>query len=89
SPSNCGTWVASGNLTAATCNTLKTSGISIAALADRECTFTLYKGTASCSGDIESKETIVIEKGGEGVCVPTGVLDGGVWQKASGMWTCG
>ena len=54
------------------------------------CSFTLFTGSTSCSFGSGTTETIgfPIPAGNGTVCVNVGVLDGGKFQKASGVWSC-
>nr|OQO17217.1 hypothetical protein B0A51_15852 [Rachicladosporium sp. CCFEE 5018] len=81
--------VASGNLTENWCMTFRTYAATITHLEDRDCTFVLYKGSASCSTEGGEVEHVGLPAGNDTTCVVGDVLDGGMNQKASGMWSCG
>ncbi|TKX18240.1 hypothetical protein C1H76_9714 [Elsinoe australis] len=84
---SCGTKVAGGNMTASACNNFKTYGIGIHQKADRSCKLKLWKDVTTCDGDGQWIE-IVIPKGKETTCIRTGVLDGGRFYRASGVYSC-
>lgn len=77
------------------CTSLISSSISIGQATNGSCTFTLFADTETCDifgvGDAlgYNKHQIVIPNGQEETCIGTGVLDGGKFQKASGIWGCG
>jgi hypothetical protein len=73
------------------CTALTNSGIGIEQQARGSCSFTLYAGTEHCDvlSDGSNKHEIAIPTGDEITCISTGVLDGGRFQRASGVWACG
>ncbi|KAF2157250.1 hypothetical protein K461DRAFT_289585 [Myriangium duriaei CBS 260.36] len=84
---SCGTKVASGTITEGACNDLHTLSIGIHQRADKQCTFTMWTGTHTCDGAGKSEE-IIIPSGTDSTCINTGVLDGGKWYVASGIYKC-
>lgn len=77
------------------CIPLICSAISIGQTSTGSCTFTLFADSETCdvlgSGDSwgYNKHQIIIPNGEEQICIGTGVLDGGRFDKASGVWACG
>lgn len=72
------------------CTPLTHSTISIGQVEKGICTLTLFTGSKNCevvSGG--QRRQIPVPNGKEETCISTGVLDGGRYQKASGIWTCG
>ncbi|KAF7861377.1 hypothetical protein EAF04_007942 [Stromatinia cepivora] len=91
SPTQCGINVASGNITSGSCVNILTQGIMLFP-ADKKCTYSLWKGVTDCSGEVTEKYDLGVKKEGEeskGVCIGTGVMDGGKWYHASGFLSCG
>ncbi|APA11459.1 hypothetical protein SS1G_04857 [Sclerotinia sclerotiorum 1980 UF-70] len=91
SPSQCGINVASGNITSGTCVTITTQGIMLFP-ADTKCTYSLWKGVTDCSGQVTETFDLGVKTEGvesQGVCVGTGVMDGGKWYHGSGFLSCG
>ena len=82
--------VGRGAMTAEVCMPLMWNGVGIARMPNNTCSFTLYTGSTSCSsGNGTTEMTSVPIAAGQGlVCVDVGVLDGGKFQKASGVWSC-
>ena len=76
-------------LDADTCTSLCTMGVSISQVPDNICTFTLYTGSTTCSGEAGEKVSHQIPEGSGSVCIDTGVYDGCDFQLASGVWSCG
>ncbi|KAK5119861.1 hypothetical protein LTR85_007187 [Meristemomyces frigidus] len=86
----CSMSVGTGTLAAEVCTPLEWSGIGIAQSPNNSCSFTLFTGTTSCDSNATTEKTGYAVPRGEGVtCVDVGVLDGGRYQKASGVWSCG
>ena len=91
---SCGTQVATGSVTSGICITHYTYSLAVQPLVDRDCTYTLWKGTTDC-GESEGSEgtpggeETSLQAGGDAVCITTSVLDGGQWYHASGMLQCG
>jgi len=79
--------VSSGSMATSTCTNLYTAGMGIPQRSDRTCVFKLWEGDSTCASNSSWTE-IVIPKGSETTCINTGVLDGGVHYKASGIYTC-
>ena len=82
--------IGKGAMRAEECTPLFWNGIAIAQSPNNTCSFTLYTGSTSCSAGNGTTETsgFTIAAGHETVCVDVGVLDGGKFQKASGVWSC-
>lgn len=86
---DCGIWVASDVIEANVCRKFTTQGVGIWGSKNGSCSLTLFKGSDSCGEDAE-KSVFVVEDGEENVtCVATGVMDGGLHYKGSGVWGCG
>ncbi|KAK5137720.1 hypothetical protein LTR08_007291 [Meristemomyces frigidus] len=87
---NCMMPIGTGALHAEVCTPLYWSGIGIAQSLANTCSFTLFTGSTSCSGANGTAESTAfsIAAGNGTVCVGVGVLDGGKFQKASGVWSC-
>lgn len=87
SPSgSCGTKVSNGTITAGACQKLLTYGFGLHHNADQACNYRLWKGRQDCSGD--NYEDIPIPAGSDVTCINDGVLDGGRWYLASGIYSC-
>lgn len=84
---SCGTKVASGTITEGACNDLHTLSVGIHQRADKQCTFVMWTGSHTCNGTSQP-EVIDIPAGTESTCINTGVLDGGKWYVASGIYKC-
>ncbi|KAF2220488.1 hypothetical protein BDZ85DRAFT_251816 [Elsinoe ampelina] len=84
---SCGIKVASGSLTGDVCNNFKVLGLGIHQRADKTCKLKMWKDVTTCDGDGSWIE-IVIPKGNQTTCIRTGVLDGGRFYKASGVYSC-
>ncbi|PNS16434.1 hypothetical protein CAC42_168 [Sphaceloma murrayae] len=84
---SCGTKVASGTLTAGACNNFKVLGLGIQQNPHQDCKVKLWKDVTTCDGDGQWIE-VVIPQGSETTCLRTGVLDGGRFYKASGVYSC-
>lgn len=93
SSDTCAISVGTGMIAAETCTPLLWSAVGIAQSPNNTCSFTLFSGSTTCAdgnGNLTSEKTVFQLERGEGVvCVDVGVLDGGKFQKASGMWSCG
>ena len=85
----CGMKVSDGKMEANVCNKVCTVGVAISRSPENNCTFTLYKGSASCTVEAAEKVSHPIAAGTGSVCVNTGVEDGCAFQSASGIWSCG
>lgn len=82
---SCGTKVSSGTIGGGTCYDQHTLAIGIPQT-NKDCKFTLYKGSHTCSA---ATPDVIDIPAGEGVmCINTGVLDGGMWYVASGSYSC-
>lgn len=86
--SSCGTKVGSGIIQANYCRQFFTESVAIGGTVNGSCSLTLWSQAADCTGG--QKKVIPILNGEDyATCVPTGVLDGGMFLKASGIWACG
>ena len=85
-PASCLMPVGSDTLQADRCYAILTTGLGVQQTINGICTYTLYRGSKSCDGDTT---TIVLPSGNGTTCIDTGVLDGGEYDLASGVWTCG
>lgn len=89
----CGISVSKGTIQQGTCRPLLTAGIGLQQTEYGSCSFTLYSGSTGCdpgpNGTNAVKRVVEIPNGAGTTCVGTGVLDGGKYQKASGIWVCG
>ncbi|GIZ47777.1 hypothetical protein CKM354_001086000 [Cercospora kikuchii] len=86
----CGIRTGEGVIKSMYCTPLTHSTISIGQVEKGICTLTLFTGSKNCevvSGG--QRRQISVPNGKEETCISTGVLDGGRYQKASGIWTCG
>lgn len=86
SSGSCGTKVSSGTMTAGTCQKLYTYGFGLHHNADQACSYRLWKGVTDCSGT--EYTDIPIPAGSDVTCINDGVLDGGRWYLASGIYSC-
>ena len=84
---SCGIKVASGSLTGDVCSNFKVLGLGIRQQPDKACKLKMWKDVTTCGGDGAWIE-VVIPKGNETTCIRTGVLDGGRFYKASGVYSC-
>ncbi|KAF2211861.1 hypothetical protein CERZMDRAFT_106208 [Cercospora zeae-maydis SCOH1-5] len=86
----CGIRTGEGVIKSMYCTPMTHSTISIGQVAGGICTFTLFSGSKSCEvvGGGQRRQ-MPIPNGDEETCISTGVLDGGRFQKASGIWACG
>ncbi|KAK7700622.1 hypothetical protein SLS64_010766 [Diaporthe eres] len=82
---SCGTKVSSGTLTAGGCQKLFTYAFGIHHT-DKTCNYRLWKGKTDCSGDAYTD--IPIPAGSDVTCINDGVLDGGRFYLASGIYSC-
>lgn len=88
SSSSCGPEaVSTGILVLNKCTTLHTVGLGISQIQDKECSFKLWTSTSDCSGDVWTEKDV--PSGNATTCISDGVLDGGEFQHASGIWSCG
>lgn len=81
------------------CTPLKHSAVSIGQIANGSCTFTLFAGSNTCdvlgrgsTGEYKyryNRHEVVIPNGDQETCIGTGVVDGGRFSTASGIWACG
>lgn len=89
----CGMSVGSGTIQQGTCIDLYTAAIGLQQTEAGSCSFTLYPDVNGCdpgpNGTTDSKRVVAIPNGEGTTCVGTGVLDGGKFYKASGIWVCG
>lgn len=89
----CAVAVAQGTLQSGFCQKLLVEAIALPRAVGADCSFTLWPGSQSCDG--EERRVVALpglkegEEEGQMMCVGTGVLDGGKWQHASGVWLCG
>ncbi|KAL1862936.1 hypothetical protein Daus18300_008267 [Diaporthe australafricana] len=87
SPSGtCATKVSSGTITADGCKKLSTYAFGVHHNPDQACNYRLWTGVADCSGT--DYTDISIPAGTDVTCINDGVLDGGRWYLASGIFTC-
>ena len=85
---SCGsTQVSSGYLTGEQCTNLHTIGMGIQQDAVRDCVFKFWSGSTACGADSSAVE-IAVPRGSGITCINTGVLDGGKWYRASGIYSC-
>ena len=85
----CGqTAVSTDNITSEICNTAYTYALSVQPVSNRDCVYTLWTGSSDCGSDATEKSNAFLPAGGHGVCVTTGVYDGGAHIHASGMLNC-
>ncbi|EMC94238.1 hypothetical protein BAUCODRAFT_124955 [Baudoinia panamericana UAMH 10762] len=81
--------VGSGIVLLEVCTVLKWSGVRIPHLPGNDCSFTVYHGSNTCDTLSGEVTTWQIPAAGNGsVCVDAGVTDGGLREKASGVWAC-
>ncbi|KAK2609708.1 hypothetical protein N8I77_003197 [Diaporthe amygdali] len=83
---SCGTKVSSGTITAGGCQKLSTYAFGLHHNPDQACSYRLWKGVTDCSGT--DYTDIPIPADSDVTCVNDGVLDGGRWYLASGIYTC-
>lgn len=81
----CATKVSSGTLTAGGCQKLFTYAFGVHHT-DNTCNYRLWKGKTDCSGD--DYTDIPIPAGSDVTCINDGVLDGGRFYLASGIYSC-
>lgn len=86
SSGSCGTKVSSGTMTAGACKKLLTYGFGLHHNPDQACNYRLWKGKTDCSGT--EFTDIPIPAGSDVTCINDGVLDGGMWYLASGIYSC-
>jgi len=79
--------VTSGYYNESECYNIEVDGLSISQVPGVDCTFTLYTGSSTCDAPSTSSTTS-IPAGNGTTCIDTGVLDGGDFTKASGVWAC-
>lgn len=82
----CATKVSSGTMTADGCHQLYTYAFGVHHNPDQACNYRLWKGKTDCSGD--DYTDIPIPADSDVTCINDGVLDGGRFYLASGMYTC-
>ena len=80
--------VATGALLPNTCHAIKTYGISIAQSSTKNCTHTLFSGAPDCGNNTSIVTRVPIPAGNDSVCLEGGILDGGKFEHASGIWSC-
>lgn len=84
---SCATKVSSGTMTAdGVCKKLSTYAFGLHHNPDKACNYRLWTGKSDCSGDAYTD--IPIPAGSDVTCVNDGVLDGGRFYLASGIYTC-
>lgn len=86
-PTACGMSVGSMTMTSGICMDLYTDALGVAQHSNQDCMFTMWPDVTDCTGDRGWTE-YMIERGNGTVCVETGVLDGGTWTHASGIYSC-
>ncbi|KKY33152.1 hypothetical protein UCDDA912_g06886 [Diaporthe ampelina] len=82
---SCATKVSSGTMTAGGCQKLSTYAFGLHHT-DRACNYRLWTGNDDCSGD--DYTDIPIPADSNVTCVNDGVLDGGRFYHASGIYSC-
>lgn len=89
----CGMIVGQGTIQQGTCTTLLTAAVGLQQTEMGSCSFTVFTGSPGCDpgpdGTKAVKTFVAIPNGVGTTCVGTGVLDGGMYQQASGIWVCG
>jgi hypothetical protein len=83
---SCGTKVSSGTMTAGGCQKLFTYAFGLHHNPGQACNYRLWKGRTDCSGD--NYQDIPIPADSNVTCINDGVLDGGMWYLASGIYSC-
>lgn len=83
---SCGTKVSSGTMTAGGCQKLFTYAFGLHHNPDQACNYRLWTGKTDCSGD--DYTDIPIPAGSDVTCINDGVLDGGRFYLASGIYSC-
>lgn len=83
---SCGTKVSSGTITAGGCQKLFTYAFGIHHNPDQVCNYRLWKAKTDCSGD--DYTDIPIPADSDVTCINDGVLDGGRFYLASGIYSC-
>lgn len=84
---NCGYAIGKEEIESLNCIVFKNQGIGIQQVQSGSCSFTIFHGSNACESDRVSRYGV---DNGNGVqCFETGVLDGGKYMHASGIWTCG
>ncbi|KAI3393151.1 hypothetical protein diail_4676 [Diaporthe ilicicola] len=82
----CATKVSNGTMTADGCHKLSTYAFGLYHNADLSCNYRLWRGITDCSGT--DYADIPIPSGSDVTCINDGVLDGGRFYLASGIYTC-
>lgn len=83
---SCGTKVSSGTMTAGGCQKLFTYAFGLHHNPEQTCNYRLWKGNTACSGT--DYTDIPIPAGSDVTCINDGVLDGGKFYLASGIYSC-
>lgn len=81
--------VAKGPMLRNKCAALGEPSMSIARASNADCVFWVWYGTTDCSTGAAGWTETEVARGNGSVCVDSGVLDGGKFETASGMWMCG
>lgn len=84
---SCGFAVSSGTMKHEVCTKLYTLAMGVQQSPHKDCKFKMWTGSTTCEGSDKWTE-IVVPKGNGTTCMDTGVLDGGKFTKASGIWSC-
>lgn len=87
----CGMYTGERTIQQGTCMDLLTAAVGLQQTEYGSCSFTLYENVVGCDpGPGGSTGRVIPIPNGVGkTCIGTGVVDGGMYQHASGIWVCG